>query len=81
MDKLEFIVPLIIGGIQFRSNKEKTSSKPGIHAKRVVTNLLDLRPAKVHLTEQDAQKLEKVLTRCADELEIIVKNVQKKKTV
>ena len=80
MDKLEFIVPLLIGEIQFHPDDEKISSKPGIPAKRVVTSLLDLRPAKVHLTEKDAQQLETILSKCADDLEVIVKKVQKKKT-
>ena len=80
MDKLEFIVPLLIGEIQLHPNDQKITSKPGRPAKRVVTSLLDLRPVKVHLTEEDAQQLEKILTKCADELEVIVKKVQKKKS-
>jgi hypothetical protein len=33
--------------------------------------LLELRPAKVDLNGEDAQQLEKILNKCADELEIM----------
>jgi DNA-binding PadR family transcriptional regulator len=78
LDKLEFIVPLIIGGFQFDPNDEKLLSGTRYPAKRVVMTLLDLRPAKVKLTDQDAKEIEEILNKCADELEQIVKRIQQK---
>ena len=78
LDKLEFIVPLLISGFQFDPNDEKILSGTRKPAKRVVTTLLDLRPAKVKLTEQDAKEMEKILNKCADELETIAQRSAKK---
>jgi DNA-binding PadR family transcriptional regulator len=75
LNKLEFLVPLLIGGFQFNPNDEKILSGTREPAKRVVMTLLDLRPAKHQLTEQDAKEIERILTRCADELEELVKRI------
>jgi DNA-binding PadR family transcriptional regulator len=76
LDKLEFIVPLLIGGFQFDLNDEKILSGTREPAKRVVTALLDLRPVNLPLTEQDTKQIEKILNECADELEKIVKRIR-----
>ena len=76
LDKLEFIVPLLIGGFQFDPNDEKILSGTREPAKRVVTTLLDLRPVRLTLTEQDAKQIEKILNKCADELEEIVQRIR-----
>ena len=78
LNKLEFLVPLLIGGFQFNPNDEKILSGTRKPAKRVVTSLLDLRPAKVNLTEEDANQVEKILDKCADELEMIVQRIREK---
>lgn len=79
MDKLEFLVPMLIGGFQFDPNDEKLLSGTRQPAKRVVMSLLDLRAVKKELfTEQDGKEIEKILTNCADELEEIVKKIKEK---
>lgn len=78
LDKLEFIVPLLIGGFQFDPNDEKILSGTREPAKRVVSTLLSLRPAKLKLTEQDAKQIETLLNRFADELEHAVQKIREK---
>ena len=77
LNKLEFLVPLLISGFQFKQNDEKLLSGTREPAKRVVMTLLDLRPVRRQrqLTEQDAKEIERILTRCADELEELVKRI------
>ena len=72
LDKLEFIVPLLIGGFQFDPNDEKILSGTREPAQRVVMALLNLRPANHQLTEHDAKEIEKILKKTADELETLV---------
>jgi len=76
LDKLEFIVPILIGGFQFAPNDKKILSGTREPAKRVVMTLLDLRPAKIKLTDEDAIQIEKILTKCADDLEEIVQRIR-----
>jgi DNA-binding PadR family transcriptional regulator len=78
LDKLEFIVPLIIGGFQFDPNDEKILSGTREPAKRVVMALLDLRHATPELTDQDSKAIKKILNKSADELEHIFKQIQEK---
>jgi DNA-binding PadR family transcriptional regulator len=75
LNKLEFLVPLLISGFQFDPNDKKILSGTREPAKRVVTTLLDLRAAKHQLTEQDSEEIERILTKCADELAEIVKRI------
>ena len=75
LKKLEFLVPLLISGFQFDSNDEKILSGTTEPAKRVVMSLLDLRAATHQLTEQVSKEIEKILNKCADELEEIVKRI------
>jgi DNA-binding PadR family transcriptional regulator len=80
LDKLEFIVPLLISGFQFDPNDEKILSGTREPAKRVVMALLDLRALKSYqMTEQDSKKIEAILNKCADELEEIVKRSNEEK--
>ena len=72
VDKLEFIIPLLIKGFQFNPDDEKTLSRTREPANRVIMALLKLRPGKCPLTEQDAKKIEKILKKTADELEELV---------
>ena len=72
LDKLEFIIPLLISRFQFDTNDEKILSGTREPAKRVVIALLNLRPARQQLTEQDEKKIERILKECADKLEALV---------
>lgn len=78
LDRLEFIVPLIIGGFQFDPNDEKILSGTKEPAKRVVTTLLELGSNKLIVTEEDAKQIECILNKSADELEQIVQRIREK---
>jgi len=78
LNKLEFLVPLLIAGFQFYHNDEKIVSGTRKPAQRVVTKLLDIRQTKVKLTEQDSKEIEKILNKCADELELVFNRISEK---
>lgn len=76
LDKLEFLIPLLIGGFQFDPNDEKILSGTREPAKRVVMTLLNLRATKsFQLTAQDSKEIEAILNKCADELEEIAHRI------
>lgn len=82
LNKLEFLVPLLISGFRFYPNDEKILAGTREPAKRVVMALLDLRAmTSYQLTESDAKEIEKILNKSADELESIVKRINKEKQV
>jgi DNA-binding PadR family transcriptional regulator len=77
--KLEFLVPLLIGRFQFDPTDEKILSGTREPAQRVVKTLLDLRAARNYrITEQDSKEIERILNKCADELEEIVQGIHEK---
>lgn len=78
LDKLEFLVPLLVGGYQFDPNEEKILARTREPAKRVVMALLSLRPPKIKATEQDAKQIETLLNKFADELEQTVQRIREK---
>jgi DNA-binding PadR family transcriptional regulator len=79
LKKLEFLVPLLIGKFQFDPNDEKILSRTKEPAQRVVKTLLDLRAEKDYqITEQVSRDIERILNKCADELEAIVQRVHEK---
>ena len=79
LNKLEFLVPLLIGKFQFDPTDEKILARTKEPAQRVVRTLLDLRAEKKYLiTEQVSKEIERILNKCADELEAIVHNIREK---
>jgi DNA-binding PadR family transcriptional regulator len=79
LKKLEFLVPLLIGKFQFDPNDEKILLRTKEPAQRVVKTLLDLRAEKDYqITEQVSRDIERILNKCADELETIVHRVHEK---
>jgi len=79
LNKLEFLVPLLIGKFQFDPNDEKLLARTREPAQRVVKTLLDLRGEKNYqITAQVSKDIERILNKCADELEEIVQRVRKK---
>ncbi len=79
LKKLEFLVPLLIGKFQFDPNDEKILAKTKEPAQRVVKTLLDLRAEKNYqITEQVANDIERILSKCADDLEEIVRKAREK---
>ena len=80
LNKLEFLIPLLIGKFQFDPTDEKLLARTKEPAQRVVRTLLDLRGEKKHLiTEQVSKDIERILNQCADELEAIVQRIHEKK--
>jgi DNA-binding PadR family transcriptional regulator len=81
LSKLEFLVPLLIGRFQFDPNDEKILARTREPAQRVVKTLLDLRAERnYNLTEEDAVEIERILNKCADDLENIVQKIREKNT-
>jgi DNA-binding PadR family transcriptional regulator len=79
LDKLEFLVPLLIGKFQFDPNDEKILENTREPAQRVVKTLLDLRAEKNYqITEQVSKDIERILKKCADDLEEILQRVNEK---
>jgi len=79
LNKLEFLVPLLIGKFQFDPNDEKILARTKEPAQRVVKTLLDLRAEKNYqITEQVSKEIETILNKCADELEEIVQRIREK---
>ena len=79
LNKLEFLVPLLIGRFQFDPIDEKILSKTREPAQRVVKTFLDLREERNYrITEQDSREIERILNRCADDLEEIVRGIREK---
>ena len=79
LKKLEFLVPLLIGRFQFDPNDEKILARAKEPAQRVVKTLLDLRAEKDYqITEQVSKDIERILNKCADELEAIVQRIREK---
>jgi DNA-binding PadR family transcriptional regulator len=79
LSKLEFLVPLLIGRFQFDSSDEEILSRTREPAQRVVKTFLDLRAERNYrITEQDSKEIERILNRCADDLEGIVRGIREK---
>jgi DNA-binding PadR family transcriptional regulator len=78
LDKLEFLVPLLVGGFQFDPNDEEILAGTREPAKRVVMALLSLRPTNLKPTKQDAKQIELLLNKFADELEQTVQRIHEK---
>jgi len=79
LSKLEFLVPLLIGRFQFNPNDEKILERTREPAQRVVKTFLDLRAERNYcITEQDSKEIERILNKCADDLEAIVRGIREK---
>ena len=79
LSKLEFLVPLLIGRFQFDPNDEKILARTREPAQRVVRTLLDLRAERNYqLTDEDAVEIERILNKCADDLEKVVQKIREK---
>ncbi len=79
LGKLEFLVPLLIGKFQLDPNDEKLLARTKEPAQRVVRTLLDLRDEKNYqITGQVSEDIEKILNKCADDLEEIARKIREK---
>jgi DNA-binding PadR family transcriptional regulator len=80
LNKLEFLVPLLIGRFQFDLNDEKLFEKTREPTQRVVKTLLDLRAERNYqVREQFSRDIERILNQCADELEVVLQRAREKK--
>jgi len=79
LNKLEFLVPLLIGRFQFDPNDEKLLEKTREPAQRVVRTFLDLRAERNYkMTEEFSRDIERILNQCADELEAVLQRIREK---
>jgi len=78
LDKMEFLVPLLIGKFELNDNDSKILAGTREPAQRVVKTLLDLRDKKYQITEQDSNDIEKALNNCAKELDEICQKIRRK---
>jgi len=79
LNKLEFLVPLLIGRFQFDPNDEELLEKTKEPTQRVVKTLFDIRAEKNYrITKEDAKKIERILNRCADDLEELMQKIRAK---
>jgi DNA-binding PadR family transcriptional regulator len=69
-NKMEFLLPLLVGGLQFGSNKEKLRGtiEP---AKKLLSAFMVIRHNLEDVSEEDLQAMVQALTRCSERLETI----------
>ncbi len=76
--KLDYLVPMLIGGFQFGINHENLRDVRE-SAKRVAKTFIDLRAAiKGNLTKQDADEIAEILNACAKKLNKISRRIKEK---
>jgi DNA-binding PadR family transcriptional regulator len=81
LDKLEFLVPLLIGKFQFDPADANILEGTREPAQRVVKTLLDLRAEKnFQITKQFSKEMERILIKCADDLDEILRKVREQTT-
>jgi len=81
LDKLEFLVPLLIGKFQFDPTDAKILEGTREPAQRVVKTLLDLRAEKnLQIIKQFSNDIERILIKCADDLDEILRKVREQNT-
>ncbi len=82
LNKLEFLVPLLIGRFQLDPIDKTILENTREPAQRVVKTFLDLRAERNYLiTEEDSKEIVRILTKCADDLEKVVKGIREKNHV
>jgi DNA-binding PadR family transcriptional regulator len=79
LSKLEFLVPLLIGRFQLDPNDEELLERTREPAQRVVKTLLDIRAERNYrITEEDSKEIERILNKCADDLEELMQGIREK---
>ncbi len=68
LDKMEFLLPMLIGGLQFEPNKEKlcTIVEP---ARKLMSTFMAIRHNLDSLSQKDSEKIAITLDVCSEELE------------
>ena len=68
LNKLEFLLPLLIGGLQFGSGKEKLriAVEP---ARQLMSTFLSIRHNLDRLSQEDAKEIAQLLKECSQKLE------------
>jgi hypothetical protein len=79
LKKLEYLVPILIGGFHFETNEYMSVVRES--AKRLAKVFIDARTTvQDKLTQQDAEKITDILNVCADQLEEIAQRIKEKET-
>jgi DNA-binding PadR family transcriptional regulator len=75
LNKMEFLLPMLIGGLQFGSSKEKIriALEP---AGQLMSSLMSIRNNLDDLTQEDAEKISGLLKDCSQKLEIFVQRIR-----
>jgi len=68
MDRMEFLLPMLIGGLQFGSNKEKLRGtiEP---ARQLVAAFMVIRRNLDHLSQEDTEEIARALKECSNRLD------------
>ena len=68
LNKLEFLLPLLIGGVQFGSGKEKLriAVEP---ARQLISTFMSIRHKLDGLSQEDAEEIAQILKECSQKLE------------
>jgi DNA-binding PadR family transcriptional regulator len=75
LTKMEFLLPMLIGGLQFGSSNEKLreAKEP---ARQLVSAFMTIRHNLDDLSQRDAQEIVQTLTECSQKLEKIAKRTK-----
>jgi DNA-binding PadR family transcriptional regulator len=78
LDKMEFLVPLLIGKFELNGNDKRILAGTKEPAQKIVKTLLDLRAEKNKMTEEDSKAIEATLEKCACKLDELFQNIRKR---
>jgi DNA-binding PadR family transcriptional regulator len=80
LNKMEFLLPMLIGGLQFGSSKEKIriALEP---AGQLMSSLMSIRNNLDDLTQEDAEEISGLLKDCSQRLEIFVQRFRNNERV
>ena len=75
LDKMEFLLPMLIGGLQFGTCKEKLRGtvEPVSH---LVSEFMSIRHNLDKLSQKDAEEITQVLAECSKKLEKLAKRIR-----
>ena len=79
LEKLECLVPLLVGGFDFGINHEILRDARA-SAKRVIETFIELRDIKDKLTRQDVEEIVKILDDCNKQLKKISRRIKEKES-
>jgi len=78
MEKIEFLAPMLVGGLNLEDNNKKFL-KTKESAKKLVRSFISLRHNLNSLSEKDAKELSEILEESSSKIERIVQRIKKLK--